>query len=116
MCPGKGELWLLADLCNSAGRHGPGIGIRQRDLPIGRLGQGLFHCLQTCNLLPDTTIAASEMGDLVSPGFAFLLAVDTGHVIDIPRDIGLQMGQAAGDLVLGEVPVCLLYTSDAADE
>lgn len=98
----------------SAGRHGAGIGIGQGDLPVGRIGQDLVQCFQPRNLLPDTAITASEMGDLVSPDFALFLAVDTGHVIDILRDIGLQMGQAAGNLVLRKVPVAIVHRLEFA--
>lgn len=48
------------------------------------------------------------MGDLVGPGLAVFLPVDTDHLVDITFNIGLQMGEAVGDLVLREVPVTVV--------
>jgi hypothetical protein len=90
------------------GRHGAGVGIGQGYLAVRRVRQGLVHRLQPADLLPDAPIAAGQGLHLLAPRLALFLPVDADHLGDVALDIGLEMGQAAGDLALGEVAVAVV--------
>lgn len=109
-----GGLHLIADHAAVPGTRcrGAGIGAGQGNLPVRRGGQGLLHCLQPRDLRPDPAIAVGTMGNLVGPGRALVLPVDADHLGDMAFNISLQMGEAAGDLVPGEVPVVRPAHSD----
>lgn len=49
------------------------------------------------------------MLDFLGAGFAFFLPVYAHHLVDAAFDIGLQMREAAGDLIPGEVPVTVVH-------
>ncbi len=59
-----------------AGLHGTGIWISQGYLAVRRVGQGRVHRLEPRDLLPDASVAAGKVGDLLGVRLAFLLAVD----------------------------------------
>lgn len=54
------------------------------------------------------------MVDLPSPGLAFFLPVDADHLGDIAFNVGFEMGDAAGDLAFGEVPVAVVHGFELA--
>ena len=58
----------------------------------------------------------SALGDrpLLGPDLAVLLPVDADHLVDVARDVGLGMGEAAGDLALREVRVAGVHRLELA--
>lgn len=97
-----------------AGRHRAGIGIGQGNLSVGGIGQGFVHCLEARDLLPDASVSAGEACNLLGLCLALLLTVDADHLLDVSFDIGLQMGQAAGDLALGKVAIAVVHRLEFA--
>ena len=79
----------------AAGGHGAGA----------RIGQGFVHCLQPRDLLPDATISAGQMQHFPGAGLARFLSIEADHLVDTAFDVGFQTGEAAGDLVPGEVAI-----------
>lgn len=56
-------------------------------------------------MLPDTPVTLGQMRDLLGPNLTLLLSIDPHHLRDVALDVRLQVGDAAGDLALGEVAV-----------
>ena len=51
-------------------RHGPGVWIGQRYLPVGDIDQGLPHGQKAFDLLADAAISASQMNGPFGPRLA----------------------------------------------
>lgn len=88
-------------------RHGAGVRIRQRYLPVRRCFQLPAQRYHTVHLQPDTVITAGQMSYLCRVRLAGFLPIRPFGLLDIAADL-LQMCQAAGDLRLGEVPVAIV--------
>ena len=86
-------------------RHCPGIGICERDLPVWCIGQRLVHGQQAFDLLSDAVISAGQMRRPLSPCCAGFLTVDPVCLLNVAADLGFQMGEAAGYLAFGGIPV-----------
>ncbi len=98
---------ILADhaAVPGAGRHGAGIGVCQRYLPIRRIGQGPTRGVQVLDMLPDAPVTLGQVRDLFSPHLALRLSIDPHHLRDVTLDVRLRVGHAAGDLVLGKAAI-----------
>ncbi|MBC7478012.1 MAG: hypothetical protein H7317_07940, partial [Pseudorhodobacter sp.] len=84
--------YMPAVLCTC--RHCPGIGICERDLPVGRIVERRIQCHEALSLLPDAVIPARQMGGAFRVCCTGFLAVNP---------------VATDDLAFGEVPVPIVH-------
>ena len=95
-------------------RHGTGVRIRQRYLPVRCRCQLPAQPHHAVHFQPDPVITAGQMDYLFRACLAGFLPIRSLGLLDIAADLLLQMRQAAGDLGLGEVPVAIVDGSELA--
>lgn len=91
-----------------ARRHGTGIRVGQRYLPVRRRLELPAQPHQPIHFHPNTMGALGQMRDLLRQRRTGLLPIGTVRLLDVAADLLLQMRQAAGDLRQREVPIAIV--------